>query len=327
MEHPRGASTGCRDHRSDATARHATTVKRQRSVASPPEVGAVRNAVSGRYCHRVLRAPNGDVQLAYETLGNHGDPAVILLHGLGSSLLVWDDELCWGLVDRGFFVVRMDHRDSGLSTVLEPGAVYCLRDMAGDVVAVLDHAGIGKAIVCGLSLGGMVAQTLAATHPGRVAGLVSVASNTGERGIGEPTDEARAALTAPAAASISEQIESDLVGYRIWANVKWRDEEHHRKYLERSYRRAWHPGASDRQFAAAARSGSRDEALRCLDVPALVIHGSDDPLVGPEAGRRTAELISGSSYLELEGMRHELSPQVWAPVISAITALSSRIAW
>ncbi len=272
-------------------------------------------------------ARNGGVEIVYETLGDAVGPALMLLHGLGSSLLVWHEELCSSFADRGFLVLRMDLRDSGLSTVLPEGARYTLADMAGDVVAVLDDAGRDRALVCGYSLGGMVAQAMAASHPERVAALVSLSSNTGDPGVGDPTEEARAALTAPAAATIAAQIEQDLDGYRIWSNPDWRDEQAQRAYLERSYGRAWRPGASRRQFGAASRGGSRAGQLRRLDVPCLVIHGSLDPLIGPEAGRRTAELVPGAEYLEIEGMGHELPPQVWAPIISAITALSSRIAW
>ncbi len=273
------------------------------------------------------RARNGEIEIAYETLGAEGDPALILLHGLGSSMLVWPEEMCAGFVDRGFFVLRMDHRDSGLSTVLPDGSRYTLEDMAGDAVAVLDAAGCDRAIVCGYSLGGMVAQAAAAAFGERVAGLVSISSHTGEPGVGDPTPEAMAALTAPPAATIPEQIEADLAGYRIWSNPEWRNEQAEREYLERSYRRAWHPGASERQFKAAARSGSRAEALAALEVPTLVIHGGGDPLIGPDAGRRTAELVPGAEHLEIEGMGHELPPQVWASIISAVTTLAARIAW
>ena len=272
-------------------------------------------------------AHNAGIEIVYETAGSDRDPALLLLHGLGSSLLVWPDELCAGFVDRGFFVLRMDHRDSGLSTVLPAGTRYTLDDMAGDAVAVLDAAGCERAIVLGYSLGGMVAQAAAIAHPSRVAGLVSLASSTGEPGVGAPTPEAAEALMAPPAATIAEQVNKDLAGYRLWSNPEWRNEEAERAYRERSYRRAWHPGASERQFKAAVRSGSRADALRQLDVAALVIHGSLDTLIGPDAGRRTAELIAGAELLEIEGMGHELPPQVWAPIISAVTALAARIDW
>ena len=272
-------------------------------------------------------ARNGEIEIVYETFGSDLDPPLILLHGLGSSMLVWPEDMCAGFVDRGFFVLRMDHRDSGLSTVLPDGARYALEDMAGDAMAVLDAAGCRRAIVCGYSLGGMVAQAAAVSFGDRVAGLASISSHTGEPGVGDPTPEALAALTAPPAPTMEAQIEADLAGYRIWSNPEWRNEEAECLYLERSYRRAWHPGASQRQFKAAARSGSRAGALGALDVPALVVHGGIDTLIGPDAGRRTAEVIPGAQYLEIEGMGHELPPQVWAPIISAVTALSARITW
>ena len=272
-------------------------------------------------------ARNGEIEIAYETFGDTADPALILLHGLGSSMLVWPEDMCQGFVDRGFFVLRMDHRDSGLSTVLPEGTRYTLDDMAGDAMAVLDGGGCERAIVCGYSLGGIVAQAAAVAFGDRAAGLVSISSHTGEPGVGDPTPEALAALTAPPAATLQEQVETDLAGYRIWSSPQWRNEQAEREYLERSYRRAWHPGASERQFKAAARSGSRAGALGTLDVPALVVHGSADNLIGPDAGRRTAELIPGAAYLEIEGMGHDLPPQVWAPIISAVTALSALIAW
>ena len=107
------------------------------------------------------RVRNGEIEIAYETFGTEGDPALILLHGLGSSMLVWHEDFCAGFVDRGFFVLRMDHRDSGLSTVMPDGSRYRLGDMARDAVAVLDSASCDRAIVCGRSLGGMVAQAAA----------------------------------------------------------------------------------------------------------------------------------------------------------------------
>ena len=272
-------------------------------------------------------ARNGEIEIVYETFGIEGGPPLILLHGLGSSMLVWHEDLCGGFADRGFLVLRMDHRDSGLSTVLPEGTRYTLDDMAGDAIAVLDAAGCERAVVCGYSLGGMVAQAAAVAFGARVAGLASISSHTGEAGVGDPSPEALAALTAPPAATLEEQVETDLAGYRIWSSPQWRNEAAEREYLERSYRRAWHPGASERQYKAAARSGGRAEALRSLDVPALVIHGSVDNLIGPDAGRRTAELVPGAEYLEIEGMGHDLPPQVWAPIISAVTALAARIAW
>ena len=269
--------------------------------------------------------PNhGTIELEYEAFGFDDDPTLILLPGLGNQLLLYPEALCQGFVDRGFHVIRMDNRDAGLSTILPDGAEYTLSDMADDVVAVLDDAGVDRAVVCGMSLGGMIAQTVAIDHPARTLALVSVGSASGEEDYGQPTTEALEALLWPAAPTPEEQVESDLLARRIWANPEWFDEEQMREYFTSLYERSWTPGSSDRQLAAARRSGSRAEALRGLDVPTLVAHGENDTLITPAGGRRTAELIPGAEYLEIDDMSHDFVSQMWAPLIEAVTALTAR---
>ena len=267
------------------------------------------------------------VEIEYETFGFPDDPALILVPGLGSQMLVYDEELCRGFVDRGFHVIRMDNRDVGLSTILPEGTSYDIADMGDDVVAVLDHVDVDRAIVLGFSLGGFVARSVAIDSPDRVAGLVSLGSTTGEPEVGQATDEAWTALTLADAADIESQIEQDMAGYRIWSNPEWRDEVQKRAYLERSYARAHHPGASVRQLGAFTAHVPRVDELGALDVPTLVVHGDLDPLIDASGGRRTAELIPHAEFLEIEGFSHELAPQMWAPLISAVTILTSRIRW
>lgn len=267
---------------------------------------------------------HGLIELEYEAFGFADDPTIVLLPGLGNQLLLYPEELCQGFVDRGFHAMRMDNRDAGLSTILPDGAEYSLSDMADDVVAVLDDAGIDQAVVCGMSLGGMIAQTVAIEHPTRTLALVSVGSSSGEEDYGQPTPEALEGLMRPAAATPAEQVESDLEVRRIWSNPEWFDEDQMRAYFTSLYERAWTPGSSERQLAAARRSGSRAHALQALDVPALVVHGGKDPLVTPPGGRRTAELIPDAEYLEIEEMSHDFVSQMWAPLIEAVTALTAR---
>ena len=199
--------------------------------------------------------------------------------------------------------------------------------MADDAAAVLDDAGCDRAVVCGYSLGGMVAQTMAAARTQRVAGLVSLSSSTGEPYVGAPTPEAYAALTAPPAPTVVEQIEADLAAHRLWSNPSGSTSRPCAPTWSAATAGPGTPGASQRHFDAVIRSGSRAEQLRRLDVPALVIHGSIDTLISADAGRRTADLIPQADYLEIEGMGHELPPQVWAPIISAVTSLSGGITW
>lgn len=271
-------------------------------------------------------ARHRDLDLYYDTIGEPADPPLVLLCGLGSQVLFWPDEFCYSLVDRGFFVARVDNRDGGLSTALPEGAEYTLSDMAADVIAVLDTLSIGAAHMVGQSLGGMIAQTVAIEHRSRVLTLTSISSNTGNLDFGKPTDEAFAALTAPAPTERRARIERDIANRRLWASPSYFDEDDARAYFEAMLDRADHPTGGLRQFNAILSSGSRDEQLVQLDVPTLVVHGTLDPLISPDGGSHTAALVPGAELLLVEGMGHDLPTQVWQQVISAITALASRSA-
>ena len=146
-------------------------------------------------------AKNGAIELYYETFGIQEDPVVICLPGMGNQLIIYPEEFCLALVDRGFFVIRMDNRDAGLSSITDESDEYVLSDMADDTIAVLDAVGVDTAVVLGLSLGGMVAQQLAVDHPERVRALVSLASTPGEQDLPSATPEVIAALTAPSEAT------------------------------------------------------------------------------------------------------------------------------
>ncbi|MEM9200892.1 MAG: alpha/beta fold hydrolase [Actinomycetota bacterium] len=269
---------------------------------------------------------NGAIELYYETFGLHEDPVVICLPGMGNQLLIYPEEFCMSLVDRGFFVIRMDNRDSGLSSATGDDDGYTLSDMADDTVAVLDAVGVETAVVLGLSLGGMIAQQLAVDHPERVRALVSLASTPGigAEDLPQPTDEVAAALTAPPKDTVEEQIEADIVARKLWANPDWYDVEPLREFFTELHERAFVPGGGMRQFAAAMASPSRIDALKALDVPTLVVHGENDTLLPLEHGRRTAELIPGAEFLEIEGMSHDFVYQVWPPLVEAMTALTAR---
>ena len=269
-------------------------------------------------------ATNGAIELYYETFGIHDDPVVVCLPGMGNQLLIYPEEFCHALVDRGFFVIRMDNRDSGLSSVTDEATTYTLSDMADDVIAVLDAVGAATTVVLGLSLGGMVAQQLAVDHPDRVRALVSLAPTPGMDDLSRPTDEVAAALTAPPEATIEAQVESDILTRKLWANPDWYDPDQLRVFFTELHERAFVPGGGMRQFNAAMGSPSRVEGLRALDVPTLVVHGENDTLLGIDHGRRTAELIPGAEFLEIEGMSHDFVYQVWPPLIEAMTSLAAR---
>ncbi|MEO8697094.1 MAG: alpha/beta hydrolase, partial [Acidimicrobiales bacterium] len=243
---------------------------------------------------------------------------------LGSQVLYWREEFCYGLVDRGFFVVRVDIRDSGLSTHLGEDGSYTLSDMANDIMAVVGALGVERFHLVGQSLGAMIAQTVAIEHPAAVQTLTSISAHTGNLEFGKPSDEAVAAMAAPPATAREEQIERDVASRRVWASPSWFDEAETRAYYEQSYDRARSPTGSLRQFNALLASGSREDALRSLPVPTLVIHGTLDPLIAPDGGTRTAEIVPGAELLMVEGMGHDLPVEAWQQIISAITAMAAR---
>jgi pimeloyl-ACP methyl ester carboxylesterase len=271
-------------------------------------------------------AVSGDLRIYYDTFGVEGDPPLVLVCGLGSQVLFWREEFCYGLVDRGFFVVRVDNRDGGLSSQLPDDTEYTLSDMARDVVAVLDDLGIDRVHIVGQSLGGMIAQTLAIEHPDRVLTLTSISAHTGNLDFGQPSAEAVAALTSPPGETREVQIERDVAARRVWASPSWFDEDEARAYYAESYDRAHSATGSLRQFNAIVASGSRDDALRALAVPTLVVHGTLDPLVAPDGASHTAELVPDSELLLIEGMGHDLPVEAWQQIISAITAMVARSA-
>ena len=279
----------------------------------------------GRACLSAMpRATNGTIEIEYETFGSTGDLALICIPGLGSQLLSYPVELCQAFVDRAFFVIRIDNRDAGLSSMSGSDDSYTLDDMADDVVAVLDHAQVQEAVVMGVSMGGMIAQVTAIRHPKRTRAMVSIMSTTGEPDVGNPTLETWDVLTAPPEDSIEAQIEADVKASRIWSNPDWFDPDTLRANLTAGYERAWNPGAVQRQLNAIMASGDRVAGLSGLAAPTLVVHGGLDTLIDPSGGERTAELIPDAQYLLIEEMSHDFVPQAWPVVIEGVTALAAR---
>lgn len=261
----------------------------------------------------------GDVTLFAESFGNPDDPPLLLISGLTGQMISYPVEFCEAFVDRGFFVIRMDNRDVGLSTKFVDGPEYSLSDMADDSVAVLRHFGADTAHIFGISMGGMIAQTMAIDHPDVVASLTSYASTTGNPKFGRATDEAIEALVAPEATTREEQIANSLSGKRVWGTPDTWNEEEASAHFGECWDRAQSPGAGRRQMAAINASGNRDDALAKLDVPTLVIHGSIDPLITKSGGERTAEVIPGATYVEIEDMGHDIPITELPHVVALVT--------
>lgn len=259
----------------------------------------------------VNRTGDGKVELYYERFGDPTAPTLLFVNGLGSQCINFPEDACNLFAAEGFQVIRFDNRDVGLSSRLDD-VDYSLADMAGDAVAVLDAVGVEKAHVLGVSMGGMISQRLAIHHPDRVLSLTSVMSATGEREYGQSSPEASEVLMAPAPESKAEYIAMHLKGLRVFGSKdEWLDLQEAEARLSLAYDRGTSPAGVRRQMTAIMRDRGRAEALSRLTVPTLVLHGSRDTLIDPSGGRRTAELIPGAEYVEIEGMGHDFPRALW----------------
>jgi pimeloyl-ACP methyl ester carboxylesterase len=255
-------------------------------------------------------AHNGDVELFYETFGS-GGPTLLLVNGLGSQCINFDEQWCEKFAARGFRVIRFDNRDMGLSSKLD-NVAYTLRDMAADALAVLDAESAGRAHILGVSLGGAIVQRLAIEHGERLLSMTSMMSNTSEAEYGQSSPEALAVLMRTPAQTRDEYVENQITAIGVYGSKQeWIDEAYLRARAARAFDRCYNPAGVARQMMAVVSDGSRADELRTLHVPTLVIHGDRDTLIDPSGGRRTAELIPGARYVEIEGMGHDYPAAVW----------------
>jgi pimeloyl-ACP methyl ester carboxylesterase len=262
-------------------------------------------------------ARNGHVELYHETFGDPDDAALLLVNGLGSQCVNFRVEWCEQFAAEGFHVIRFDNRDVGLSTKLT--ALYSLDDMAADAIAVLDAVGVDRAHVMGVSMGGMIVQALAITYPARLLSMTSVMSNTGEPGFGHGSAEARASLGAPPPRERAANIEYFLERQRVIGSPGCFDQERLRTIAGELYDRCFYPEGVAHQMMAITTAPSRDDALRTITVPALVLHGDRDPLVDISGGIHTAEVIPGATFVVMEGMGHDYPPQYWDRWVQLVT--------
>jgi pimeloyl-ACP methyl ester carboxylesterase len=281
-----------------------------------------------------------EIEIEYDTVGDPTAPALLLIMGLGGQLIHWDIDFCRQLADKGLFVIRYDNRDTGLSTKFEAAGLpdlsamiqslmqgrsidvpYSLNDMADDAAGLLDALDIGKAHVCGSSMGGMIAQSLAIRHPQRVLSLISIYSTTGNPALPPPQAEGMEALMTPPPAERQAYIEYNVKTLKTIAGTGFAyDEQFIRSISARAYDRAFYPQGVGRQMMAVMAQENRKPALASVAVPALVIHGTADPLLPPEHGRDTADAIPGAKLMLVEGMGHDLpdTKGPWPQVIDAI---------
>jgi pimeloyl-ACP methyl ester carboxylesterase len=283
-------------------------------------------------------ARTNGIDICYEIFGDAGAEPMLLIMGLGTQMIHWEDDFCRQLATRGFRVIRFDNRDIGQSTKLTGGkrltalellklrylnipvaAPYKLQDMAVDVIGLMDALGIKSAHLVGASMGGMIAQEIAISFPARVRSLTSIMSTTGNRRLPLPTPAALAVLMAPPPASKEEYFKRFAQTWKVLRVGSFpEDEALDRSRAERTYERGLSPAGAGRQLRAILASGSRKQRLASVKAPTLVIHGSVDPLVHPAAGKDTAASIPGAKLLLIEGMGHALPLPMWPQIIDAI---------
>ncbi len=285
------------------------------------------------------RANNNGIEIEYDTIGDAKDEPLLLVMGFTAQLIAWDEKFCRAIADEGFFVIRYDNRDCGLSSHLDgvqvdiaallnarnglgdlPPVPYTLSEMASDGIAVLDALGIERAHVVGASMGGMIVQTLAIEFPQRLRTVTSIMSTTGEPDVGQAAPEAMAALMRPPATEREEAIAGSVAASKLFSSPRYFDEDKVRARAAASYDRAFYPEGAMRQMAAIGTSGSRAEGLRGVRLPMLVIHGRADTLIDVSGGMRTAELVPGANLLVLNDMGHDLPEPLWPVIVDAITS-------
>jgi pimeloyl-ACP methyl ester carboxylesterase len=276
----------------------------------------------------------GELELCYETFGASQAPPLLLVMGLASQMILWDDEFCELLAAQGFSVIRFDNRDIGRSTIMRGarvpkrwqlltrngrGAAYSLDAMAADSVGLLDHLDVGAAHVAGVSMGGMIAQLIAINHPDRVLSLVSIMSTTGNRRVGRPQPRLALRMLRKAPREREGYIEDHIATYRAIGSQGFDfEEEHKRERAGRCFDRGNYPAGVARQLAAIMAATDRTPLLGQVRVPTTVIHGDADPLVNVSGGRATADAIPGAKLVILPGMGHDLPRELWPEIIDAI---------
>lgn len=280
------------------------------------------------------------IRIEYDERGDKDAPAVLLIMGIGCQMVLWSAAFCDALAEKGFRVIRFDNRDVGLSEHMDSAgkpniveavqramtgqpvmAAYTLNDMALDAVGVLDALDVEAAHIVGASMGGMIAQIVAAEHAGRTRSLTSIMSSSGRPTLPPPTPAATAALLTPPASPMDRDavIEKGVQTWKVLESPAYPTPEGElRESLSMLYDRANNPAGFARQYLAILASGSRVDLLKTIGAPSLVIHGLADPLIPVECGRDTAELIPGAKLELIEGMGHDFPPALMARIAEMI---------
>jgi pimeloyl-ACP methyl ester carboxylesterase len=287
-----------------------------------------------------------NIQIEYETFGNPADKPLLLIIGLGGQMIQWDADLCRDLARRGHYVIRFDNRDVGLSTKFDrPGdpdvsktfgkilrgeevkLPYTMADMADDAAGLLDALGIKRAHICGMSMGGMIAQTLALRYPSRALSLISIYSTTGNPEVPAAKPEILSVVNAPPPPEREANIKHMVWVMRTIAGPGFPfDEKWTHQIMAESFDRCYCPQGAARQLFAIMKQPNRKQALASIKAPVLIVHGIDDPLVPVEGGKDTAAAIPEAQFILIEGMGHDLPHGgAWPRIVDAITAHTHKV--
>jgi pimeloyl-ACP methyl ester carboxylesterase len=285
-------------------------------------------------------APANGIELCYQEMGDPGGEPLVLVMGLATQMIAWDEGFCAMLAERGFRVVRFDNRDIGRSSRIRGAgapntldmlvgrrgsAPYLLRDMAADTVGLMDHLGIESAHVVGASMGGMIAQTVAIEHPERTRSLVSIMSTTGSRRVGHPSYRTFGLLLGDRPREREAMIERAVKTFKVIGSPGYPfEEERVRDLAARSYDRGHSAAGIARQLHAITASGDRTAGLRKLQTPTAVIHGKNDVLVNPSGGRATAKAIPNARLKMIDGMGHDMPQALYPTFVEEIACNAAR---
>ncbi|HSV41549.1 MAG TPA: alpha/beta hydrolase [Nocardioidaceae bacterium] len=290
---------------------------------------------------QVAPLPNG-IDLSYQTFGDPSGDPLLLIMGLAGPMIWWDDDLCTMLAHAGFFVIRFDNRDMGRSTRLTSQRVrrstlvkafagqrtrapYSLQDLADDTAGLLDHLGIAAAHIVGVSMGGMIAQTLALSHRDRVLSLTSIMSSTGRRTVGWQDPKLLPRLLKRTPQTLEDYIAGNVAFWLLIGSPAYPlGEEYFMRRGRDTWERGINPAGVLRQMMALLTQPDRTSALRSLSVPTLVIHGLADRMVHVSGGRATAHAIPGAELLLIQGMGHDLPVDLFPHFVEAIRGVADR---
>ena len=279
------------------------------------------------------------VRLAYDSFGDKGNPPLILIMGLGTQMIAWPDELCTGLAQQGFYVVRFDNRDIGLSEKMENAHIpkasrlmllsklrlpmrvpYTLNDMARDVIGLMDSLGMSRAHIVGASMGGMIGQIVAALFPQRILSFTSIMSSSGDRKLPGARQDIVMDMARRAMGMEAVTMEGTIALWRKIGSPGYQpSDEELAARITRSMERSNYPEGYSRHLAAIIANGSRVDLLQKITAPTLVIHGKDDALVPVECGIDTAKHIRGSRLEVIVGMGHDLPGELVPTFVQLIS--------